>query len=409
MSQTRYLTAQEAASELGIRVSTLYAYVSRGLIRSEETDRSKRLRRYRTEDVQKLKDRQEQRRDPGKAVESILHWGTPVMESAITLLADGRLYYRGYDALALATRHSVEQVAILIWTGELVADTSPWFGPAANAWPAPAQPIRRLLADLPLVETFQVMLPLAAVDDLAAYDLRPAAIAQTGARILNLLTTIAAGAESTGDISQRLQQGWAADQPQAAMLLKAALILCADHELNVSSFTARCVASAGSMPYQVVLAGLAALQGVKHGRVTERVEAFWREAGTPGGVRRTLANYLKRGEAVPGFGHPLYPSGDPRGRLLLDLATAAYDKSPAVALAQAIVAEAFELIGEYPTIDFGLVALAQALGLPPGRAIALFALGRTIDWIGHAGEQYQLDRMIRPRAQYKGRQPLEEG
>ena len=207
-------------------------------------------------------------------------------------------------------------------------------------------------------------------------------------------------------ISQQLQQGWIPDQPQAAALLNAALILCADHEFNVSSFTARCVASAGSMPYQVVLAGLAALQGVKHGRVTERVEAFWREAGTPAGVRASLANYLKRGETIPGFGHPLYPTGDPRGRLLLELTTTAYPASPAVALAQAIIAEAFDLIGEYPTLDFGLITLARALNLPPGGAITLFALGRTIGWIGHAIEQYQLDRMIRPRAQYRGRQPM---
>jgi citrate synthase len=408
MSPARYLSAQEAARELGISLPTLYAYVSRGLIHSEATGGSRRTRRYWAEDVQKLKERQEQRCDPAKAVETALHWGAPVLESAITLLANDRLYYRGYDALELATRRSVEQVAALIWTGELAPAGSALFSQAGGVLPPEGQAVRSHLAGLSPVEAFQAMLPLAAVDDLAAYDLRPAAVAQTGARILRLLTTLAAGDQPSNlGIAQTLQQGWASHEAQATSLLNAALILCADHELNVSSFTARCVASAGSTPYQVVLAGLAALQGIKHGRVTERIELFWREASTPEGVRSTLANYLKRGETIPGFGHPLYPQGDPRGRLLLELTTAAYPELPAVKLAQAMVAETFALIGEYPTIDFGLVTLAQTLRLPAGGAITLFALGRTIGWIGHAIEQYQLDRIIRPRAQYKGRQPGE--
>jgi citrate synthase len=118
-----------------------------------------------------------------------------------------------------------------------------------------------------------------------------------------------------------------------------------------------------------------------------------------------LSNYLKRGEAIPGFGHPLYPAGDPRGRMLLAQTATCYPDSPAVLLAQAVTVTVFELMGEHPTIDFGLVTLARALNLPSAGAITLFALGRTIGWIGHAIEQYQLDRIIRPRAQYIGRQP----
>jgi len=407
MSRTQYFTAQQAAHELGIALPTLYAYVSRGLIRSEVADSSKRTRRYRAEDVQKLKERQAQRRDPAKVAESALHWGAPVLESAITLVADNRLYYRGYDALELASRCTVEQVATLIWTGELVSDPAAMFGSAWSPLPPRCQEVQERLTGVPAIEAFQVLLPLAAVDDLAAYDLRPPVVAQTGVRIVRLLATIAAG-DSAGDtLSQRLGQGWAQNSPQTAGLINSALILCADHELNVSSFTARCVASAGSTPYQVVQAGLAALQGVKHGRMTDRVEAFLREAGSPTGIPAAIAGYLRRGEAIPGFGHPLYPAGDPRGRLLLDQTAAAFPNSPILALIQAVAAAVFELMGEHPTVDFGLVALAQTLNLPPGGAITLFALGRTIGWIGHAIEQYQLDRIIRPRAQYIGKQPVE--
>jgi citrate synthase len=127
--------------------------------------------------------------------------------------------------------------------------------------------------------------------------------------------------------------------------------------------------------------------------------------GAAGDARRVIAGRLRRGEEIPGFGHSLYPEGDPRGNELLRLIGAAYPNSPAVALSGAVAAEALELMGELPTVDLGLVILARALGLPPGGAIALFALGRTIGWIGHAIEQYESDSLIRPRARYVGEQP----
>ena len=406
MNNERYLTARQAADELGISLATLYAYVSRGLIRSEAMGGDPRTRRYRMEDVQKLKERKEQQRNPGKVVESALHWGAPVMESALTLIADGHVYYRGHDAIHLATTHTVEQVAALLWTGDLRSDRSTLFETTGNALSSHCLLLSRQLSDVAPVEAFQALLPLAAADDLAAYDLRPAAVAQTGGRILRLLTAIAAGTPAVSSrIAQTLQQSWAPNDPQALSLLDAALTLCADHELNVSAFTARCVASAGSTPYAVVIAGLSALQGVKHGGHSARVEALLREAGTPAGVRLALAHRLKQGEKIPGFGHQLYPDGDPRAVALLDLITAAYPNAPAVGLSQAVSAQVLTLIGEHPTIDFGLATLAAALQLPPGSALTLFALGRSIGWIGHAIEQYQLDRMIRPRARYIGEQP----
>ena len=408
MSKDRYLTARQAAEELDISLATLYAYVSRGLIRSEATGGDTRTRRYRLEDVQKLKQRKEQQRNPGKVAESALHWGAPVMESALTLIANGRLFYRGYDAIQLATTHTVEQVAALLWTGELPADPSGLFETTGDALSAQVAAVRQQLADVPPVEAFQVLLPLAAAHDLAAYDLRPAAVIQTGGRILRLLTAIAAEERAVSDgIVPTLQQRWRPNDDRALALLDAALILCADHELNVSAFTARCVASAGSTPYAVVIAGLSALQGVKHGGHSARVEALLREAGTPTGVRLALAQRLKRGEKIPGFGHQLYPDGDPRGAALLQLTSAAYPDSPAVVLSQALIEQVQSLIGEHPTIDFGLATLSAALELPPGSPLTLFALGRTIGWIGHAIEQYELDRIIRPRARYIGEQPIE--
>lgn len=400
MANRHYLSAQEAAQELNVSLATLYAYVSRGLIRSEEAGGGRRSHRYLAEDVRRLKDRKEHRRHPEKAAEGALHFGVPVLESAITLIDNGRLYYRGVDAAQLARENTFEQVAALIWTGELNQDV---FGDYELS--ARVLTVRARLADLPLFKLFQILLPLAEEDDPTPYYDAATAV-QTGARIVQLMAAITAGVERyAGRTAEFLRQSWLPDQPQATRLIDTALILCADHELNVSAFTARCAASSEATLYDVVCAGLAALHGAKHGGHTKRVEALFREIGEVRNVRSTLRERRSRAEIIPGFGHPLYPNGDPRGRLLLDLTEQIYGDAPAVRLARAVEAEMFEMFQHRPTIDFALVTLANALRLPPGSALALFALGRAAGWIGHAVEQYALDTMIRPRARYTGMQP----
>jgi citrate synthase len=207
-------------------------------------------------------------------------------------------------------------------------------------------------------------------------------------------------------IAQTLAQSWMPGQPsKVTRLLNAALILLADHELNVSSFTARCVASAGATPYEVVTAGLAALQGAKHGGTVNRVEALLDEIQRPANAARVLSRRLKRGDDIPGFGHRLYPGGDPRARMLLELMAETISRSPALSLSRAVIQEAKALIGEEPNSDFALAVLARLLNLPEGYGLGIFALGRTIGWLAHAIEQYQSDRIIRPRARYVGHLP----
>jgi citrate synthase len=405
LGDSLYLNADEAAHQLGISHATLYAYVSRGLIRSETAGDSHRTRRYRTEDIERLRERKESRRNPAHIAASALHWGEPVLDSAITLIADGHLYYRGRDAVKLARQSTVEQVAALLWTGDPDIEGAPIFDSASAEFSPRARRVIHSLDDLTPVEKFHVLLPLEAVDDIAAYDFSPEAVIHSGARILRLMAILAAGSASAGGVARTIQAGWCPADDAAAHLISAAMILCADHELNVASFTARCVASAGSTPYAVVLSGLSALQGTRHGGHSERVEAFLRETGSPDGARKTISARLKRGERIPGFGHRMYPDGDPRARALLEWSAEAYPNSPAVELAEAVAAEVYGITGQRPALDFGLAALSLTLALPPGGAVGLFGMGRTIGWIGHALEQYQIDRMIRPRARYTGEAP----
>src|SRR5262245_18806154 len=184
MPPARYLTAKEAATWLSVKEATLYAYVSRGLIRSEAVSDTPRQHLYLAEDVQQLVQRKAQRRDPAKAARDALHWGTQMLDSALTLIADQTLYYRGYDAVRLAQERTLEDVAALLWTGEL--DNAAVLFATRPLLTEVVRPVVGL--HLPSMQGLQVALALAAAQDLSVYDLGPAAVVQTGVRILWLLT-----------------------------------------------------------------------------------------------------------------------------------------------------------------------------------------------------------------------------
>jgi citrate synthase len=378
--------------------------VSRGLIRSEEGSGKSRARRYLVQDIERLQQQKAQRRNPALAAKSALHFGDPVLESAVSHIDQGWLTYRGQNAISLATTQSFEEVTLCLWGDNFASDD---VFASTTLLPAQISTFRELeegIAAYTPVERIQVLLSLLASHDLSAYSFTPQGVAQCGVRILQLMILAVTDRVDNQPMASQLQRSWLPDRPDACSLLDAALILCADHELNVSTFTARCVTSAGATPYAAVLAGLAALQGVRHGGHTERVEVLLREAKNA--PRQAVASRLRQGESIPGFGHPLYPNGDPRGKLLLDLAGSIENVAYDVAAADAIAHEVWCSIGLLPNLDFGLTTLALALGLPAGSALTLFAIGRTSGWIAHIIEQIEVGRLIRPRATYVGR-PLE--
>jgi citrate synthase len=391
-----WMSAAEAARALGVTRSSLYAYVSRGYVRSEARAGRSRERRYSREDVEALNRRKEERRDPEKAARRALQWGVPVLESAITLIANGRLYYRGHEATGLARSHSIAQVASLVWTGSFDS-------PALESHLRPVAGARGA-EGMPFVSRAQSMLAIASAGDPVAFDLRPHAVAQSGWRILNLLASVAVRSRDPAEtIDLTLARGWG--NASSAAVIRAALILSADHELNVSSFTARCVASAGSNPYDVVIAGLAAVEGTRHGGISIRVEAFLRTLRRTRQIRAALVEQLRRGQAIDGFGHPLYRDGDPRATALMQMLRESHPRSSEVSFAEEVARAAGSLLDQRPTIDFALAVLSRVLRLPEGSALTLFAIGRTIGWIGHAVEQYAQPAVIRPRARYVGSGP----
>jgi citrate synthase len=114
---------------------------------------------------------------------------------------------------------------------------------------------------------------------------------------------------------------------------------------------------------------------------------------------------LRRGESIDGFGHPLYRDGDPRARVLLDLLDERYASSAEYRFIVEFVRAAASATGDQPNVDFALAAVARVLKLPAGSPLMLFAIGRSVGWIGHAIEQYATGHLIRPRAKYVGVSP----
>ena len=128
--------------------------------------------------------------------------------------------------------------------------------------------------------------------------------------------------------------------------------------------------------------------------MSEKVETMLDELRRARDIRKALADRLRRAEPIHGFGHRLYPNGDPRAALLLEMLGRRFARSPELKFARSVARAGEELTGDKPTIDFALVALARTLKLARGaRAPTLFALGRSIGWIGHAIEQYGGDEM----------------
>jgi citrate synthase len=393
-----WMTAADAAATLRVSRATLYAYVSRGFIRSQPVPGSTRERAYARDDVERLRRRTEERRDPDKAAAHALQFGMPILESAIAFIDGARLYYRGHDARELARTRTVEEVVSLVWTGRFDTPLSSATQLARTSRAAKAVPDR----GLPFVGRAQTVLAAAAAHDPLALDLRPASVALHGWRILHLLTATATAAEHPGStIDRALARAWGVDA-RGLDFIRGALILCADHELNVSSFTARCVASAGSNPYAVVIAGLAALEGPKHGGASARVDAMLSAMRRAPKLRSAIAARLGRGEPIDGFGHPLYGNGDPRAVVLIELLRQRSAKSAELAYVLEFAEAAAAAVRERPNIDFALAAGARVLRLPQGAALMLFAIGRTIGWIGQAIEQYATGQLIRPRAKYVG-------
>jgi citrate synthase len=417
-----YLTRTETLAILRVKLQTLYAYVSRGLIRSvPQGDNGRRL--YARQDVERMKSRADARSGHAPVAAAAMRWGEPIITSTITQITARGPAYRGVAAVDLAREgRTFEEIAGRFWNVDDATALS-WqpctrtlrFAQAcASAGLVhPRRELVRFLADIALyfggehlrgvsapseqlVESSRMIATMAQC--LTHLRRAPATTATNAAT--TAATTTATQGRRPGRIAARLLAALGGDPtPQHIALLDAALVLCADHELAQATFVARIAASAGADIGECVAAAILTQTGLTSARSYQSAEDLLRACRTPAQTQRLFAADYAAHRNLPGFNHPLYPDGDPRARFLIDLVRRLDGRYPAVAPLHAALDMAASH-GCLPSLEVGLTMLTIALGLPPRSAFALFIIGRTVGWIAHIVEQRESGALIRPRADY---------
>ena len=391
-----YLSAREASAELAISQATLYAYVSRGLIRSEPSVDS-RSHRYRAEDVRTLKDRRTPTPEP-RGMRSF-DADLPVMDSSVATITEDGPIYRGVNCVDLAERDTLEHTATLLWdvTGvdPFAPDNCPSISPEMRA-------VTEAARGANAIDRTIAVLALAASADPRAYTRAAEGRAMVGGRIMRLVVATMLNARTSPQpLHLQIARAWAPDNKYAADLIRRALVLLADHELNASTFTVRCAASTEVNLFDAMIAGLVALKGPKHGGAGVLAAQLLKTLAK-GDVAPLVRERVALGERVAGFGHGVYKHGDPRAQALLEaLARSGAERK----LTHEVPERIAEATGEFVNIDYALAVLVHTLGLPTGHELVLFSMARTVGWIAHAIEQLQHGRLIRPRARYVGPAP----
>ncbi|WP_158817620.1 citrate synthase [Methylocapsa sp. S129] len=383
-----WLTAAQALATLEVQRQTLYANVSRGRIRAKPDPKDPRRSLYNGDDVARLAGRHAGRRTVAAVAAETLEWGDPVLASGVSTVMEGRLWYCGEDAAALSDTATLEQIAALLWQAD---------GVRIGAVRSKQGDAERLPAS-PLEAALLVLAKRADKDPPSHGRSRPVLIHEACELIDDIATAMLGSAKPVGaPLHRRMAVVWRA--LSAEDILRRALVLLADHELNASTFAARVAASTGTPLSASLLAGLATLAGPLHGSASTGVRSLT-TAALRTGATAAVRDILAQGHRPPGFGHPLYPDGDPRAIALFGHFA---PTKPFVEMRAAVE----DLTGERPNIDFAIAAMADAFDLPPAAPFVIFAIARSVGWIAHVLEQTTTGRLIRPRARYVGPPPRE--
>lgn len=380
-----WISMDEACRKLDVRAQTLYAYVSRGKLEVMSDPADSRRSLYRAEDVEALSRRKQVGRKRETVAHDTLYGSEPSIPTALSTFYRGRLFYRGQDAVELAQSASLEEAARLMWDAGQPVDFA-----VADA-ERPAQAGRSA--------AFTTLAALAAVGHSTSG--RMTRVLHKEAQELVGRVACAFGAKpGRQPLHRRFASGWR--QPaHMAELLRVAMVLLVDHELTSSAFAARIAASNGACLPACLLAGLMTLSGPLHGDASGKVRALFGEVERQG-ADAVLAHYLSTGQQLPGFGHHIYPEGDPRAVALF----AMFEPSEVISR---FVEKAQALTGLRPNIDLALAALVAHMRLPQDSAFGLQAVARSIGLLAHSLEQLGRSQVIRPRGRYVGVSPRSSG
>ncbi|CAG9183011.1 citrate synthase family protein [Cupriavidus pampae] len=378
-----WITMDEACQRLGVRPQTIYAYVSRGKLEVTSDPADTRRSLYRAEDVAGLAKRKQAGRKHETLATNTLFGAEPSIPTSISTFVRERLYYRGQDAVTLAQAGTLEEAAQLLWNAQQTVDLS--------STVRVARPGR--------VAAFTSLATLAATGH-STHGRTTRVLHVEGQSLVGQLANAFGAQPGQQPLHLRFAQGW--KQPaKVAELLRTAMVLLVDHELTSSAFAARIAASNGASLPACLLSGLTTLSGPLHGDASGRVKALFSEVERSG-EDQVIAHHLSTGLPFAGFGHHLYPDGDPRATALLALF------EPPEVIAR-FIEKATALTGLQPNIDVALAALVMHHGLPEDAAFGMFATARSIGLLAHSIEQLGIAQVIRPRGRYVGTMPEKTG
>ena len=374
-----WVPVEDALERLGVLRQTLYAYVSRGLLRARPDADDPRRSLYAGDDLARLKGRRRGARRRAEVAASAIAWGEPVLESAISTVRDGQLIFRGRPVEELAKNSTLEEVAVLLWqAAELTVKVSS----------------TRIDGATSKARAFNLLARRAA-EDAPTLGRNAAALCEDAWSLLPAFADALTGAVGRGPVHARLAKAWKTDE-RGSQLIRRMLVLMADHELNPSTFAVRIAASTGAPLAACALAGLSTLAGPLHGEAASRALAQLDQLMTAKkDVAAEVRTMLARGDPLAGWSHPLYPDGDPRAAYVLAAL------KPRVAIARILQAMERET-HDKPNCDAAMAAMTRELGLPDDAPFCIFALGRLTGWLAHAMEQRANGQIIRPRARYTG-------
>ncbi len=378
------LESEEAARRLGVKLPTLYAYVSRGLLVSHPSEDSRR-RLFDVDDVEQLA----RRSRGGRRVESRLASVT----TGITQIRHDGPYYRGHPVAALATGAPFEDVADLLWRS----------APAPKEWSPTRLPRPPKLETSDLLKWVTV---LCGARDRFRSDRREEFVLRAARRLITTMVdtlphaadTRGAGAGSTAARLARHLVPTSLPAPARAELdrtVDTALVLLADHELATSTVAVRVAASTRADLYDAILAGLGTIAGPLHGGASQLAHTLLVEAERDG-VDRAMNECLRWQRVLPGFGHTVYKQGDPRVAPLLEC----FERL-ARPEQRALVRSLMELASEHdvpgPNVDLALASIAWATQMPTDAGRTIFTIARVAGWTAHFIEELG-ERPLRFRA-----------
>lgn len=413
------LSAKQAAARLGIKIETLYAYVSRGVIERVPSPDG-RTSLFDARAVERLAGgRRGAPKTGGLSV---------VLGTGLTLIEDERVCFRGLDVGRLAAVAPFEAVAEWLWEGESppgASDASegwsPWTAPGDSL--AAAENAQRSLPEgTATADRLRVMASAIGPTDPLRFDTSPHSVVACAKRLIASLVDGLPVRGSREAITLQLPKSGALEASVASRLwprltaqpptpggvsaLNALLVLVADHGLAASTLAARVAASVRADPYSIVATGLGTLSGPLHGAASAPVHRLLADVEHPGRAIAVLGDFLRREKLIPGFGHLIYKGWDPRARVLLELLRAAQLDEGRMAVVETVLELLEERAPANPNIDFVVGALTFCAEMDEGAGETIFGISRSAGWIAHALEEYQEPPLrFRPRAHYVGPAP----